>query len=91
MDSGMLQMLALHRPHSTSITVILPFGRMQEQGVKDILAVDVCPTMVEALQHRFGAASTLGNDACVRTWLGDVTELPAYQASRGSRGLQALK
>lgn len=58
---------------------------MQAQGVKDILAVDVCPAMVEALQQRVGPASTLGNDACVRTWLGDVADLPAYQASPGSR------
>lgn len=52
----------------------------QARGVQDILAVDVSPAMIAALQQRVGAPSTLGNDACVRTWLGDVTELPSFQA-----------
>jgi hypothetical protein len=49
--------------------------------VQDILAVDVSPTMVEALQQRAGPESTLGNDACVRTWLGEVVDLPSYLVS----------
>lgn len=53
---------------------------MQARGVRDILAVDVSPAMLAALQQRVGPPSTLGNDACVRTWLGDVTELPSFQA-----------
>ena len=48
-------------------------------GARDILAVDICPTMLEALQQRVGPASTLGNDPCMRTWLGDVVDLPVYQ------------
>ncbi|PRW60354.1 riboflavin kinase isoform B [Chlorella sorokiniana] len=52
---------------------------LQARGVHDILAVDVSPGMLAALQQRVGAPSSLGNDACVRTWLGDVTELPSYQ------------
>ncbi len=53
----------------------------QALGVQDILAVDVSPTMVEALQQRVGPESTLGNDACVRTWLGEIVELPSYLVS----------
>jgi hypothetical protein len=56
--------------------------------VRDILAVDVTPAMVDELRKRFGAPSTLGNEACVRPWLGDVMELPAYQAS-GFAGVAA--
>ncbi|KAI3429362.1 hypothetical protein D9Q98_005457 [Chlorella vulgaris] len=51
---------------------------LQALGVQDILAVDVSPTMVEALQQRAGPESTLGNDACVRTWLGEIVDLPYY-------------
>ncbi len=56
-----------------------PTGDLQARGVRDILAVDVCPAMIAALQQRVGAASALGNEPCVRTWLGDVVELPVYQ------------
>lgn len=52
---------------------------LQACGVKDILAVDLSPVMLEALQQRVGPASTLGNEPCVRTWLGDVSDLPGYQ------------
>eukprot|EP00887_Chlorella_sp_A99_P003181 scaffold9.g3181.t1 len=49
-------------------------------GVQDILAVDVCPEMLEELQRQVGGApSTLGNEPGVRTWVGDVLDLPAYQ------------
>lgn len=47
--------------------------------MQDILAVDVSPAMLAALQQRVGQPSSLGNEPCVRTWLGDVTELPSYQ------------
>lgn len=49
--------------------------------MQDILAVDVSPSMIEALQQRVGPSSSLGNDACVRTWLGDVNDVPGYQVS----------
>lgn len=52
---------------------------LQSRGVRDILALDVCPEMLEEVHRRFGSGSTLGNDPAVRTWLGDVAELPAYQ------------
>ena len=58
----------------------------QARGVHDILAVDVSPAMLEALRQRVGPASTLGNEAGVRTWLGDVAGLPAYQVCCGLRG-----
>lgn len=54
--------------------------------MRDILAVDVSPAMLEALHQRVGPASTLGNEAGVRTWLGDVAGLPAYQVCCGPRG-----
>jgi len=52
---------------------------LQSRGVSDILALDVCPEMLEEICRRFGSPSTLGNDPAVRTWLGDVAEVPAYQ------------
>lgn len=53
---------------------------LQARGVSDILALDVCPAMLEALEQRFGGGSTLGNEAAVRTWLGDIEAgLPPYQ------------
>lgn len=52
---------------------------LQAHGVRDILAVDVAPAMLAELQKRFPAPSALGNDPCVRTWLGDIVDLPAYQ------------
>lgn len=54
---------------------------LQARGVQDILAVDVSPGMLEALHRRMGPPSSLGNDPAVRTWLGDVADLPSYQAS----------
>ena len=54
---------------------------MQEQGVEDILAVDVAGKMLEALTERYGQAS-LGNEKRVRTWLGDICSVPAYQVTK---------
>lgn len=52
---------------------------LQARGVQDIVAVDVCPAMIEALHKRVGSPpSVLGNDPCVRTWTGDILELPSY-------------
>ena len=54
--------------------------QMQKQGIQEVLAVDVTPEMLEALQQQFcGSNPTAGNEAQVRTWLGDVQSLPAYQ------------
>ena len=47
--------------------------------MRDILAVDVTPEMIAAVEEEIGKASTLGNEACVRTWVGDVADVPAYQ------------
>ncbi|KAL4447549.1 hypothetical protein ABPG75_004768 [Micractinium tetrahymenae] len=49
------------------------------RGVQDILAVDVAPAMLAQLERRFPAPSTLGNEPGVRTWLGDIVDLPGYQ------------
>lgn len=52
---------------------------LQALGVQDILAVDACPAMLSEVEARFGAGESLGNVPCVRTWPGDVAELPLYQ------------
>lgn len=51
----------------------------QARGVQDILAVDVTPEMIAELERRVGTASTLGNEPGVRTWVGDILDVPAYQ------------
>jgi riboflavin kinase len=54
---------------------------IQARGVLDIVAIDVCPAMIDALHKRIPSpASTLGNHPCVRTWVGDVIDLPNYYA-----------
>ena len=52
----------------------------QRRGVQDILAVEVTPSMIEAVRENFPSSSpTAGNALQVRTWLGDVQSIPAYQ------------
>ncbi|KAL4537256.1 hypothetical protein Ndes2437B_g08402 [Nannochloris sp. 'desiccata'] len=54
---------------------------LQARGVLDIIAVDVCPAMMDALHKRIPSpSSTLGNQPCVRTWVGDIIDLPVYYA-----------
>jgi riboflavin kinase len=52
---------------------------LQRRGVADVLAVDAAPAMVAALAARFGPGELLGNAPCVRPWLGDVLDVPAFQ------------
>ncbi|KAL6769932.1 RFK2 [Auxenochlorella protothecoides x Auxenochlorella symbiontica] len=52
---------------------------LQALGIQDILAVDTCPAMLAQVEARFGQGDSLGNVPCVRTWPGDVAELPLYQ------------
>lgn len=53
---------------------------VQERGIQDILAVEVSPAMVDAVHRNFpNTAASEGNTPQVRTWLGDVQSLPAYQ------------
>ena len=53
---------------------------MQRRRIRDILAVDVTPAMLEAVQQSFPSQNvTAGNEPQVRTWLGDVQSIPAYQ------------
>lgn len=47
--------------------------------MQDILAADVTPEMIAAVEAHFGKPNVLGNDPCVRTWLGDIVDLPAFQ------------
>eukprot|EP00892_Ulva_mutabilis_P003187 jgi/Ulvmu1/1286/UM011_0010.1 len=56
---------------------LIPY--IQEQGPKDILAVDVSPNMLAEVTSRFGHNPVLGNTAAVRTWLGPIEELPPHQ------------
>mmetsp|Transcript_7828 Transcript_7828/g.23532 ORF Transcript_7828/g.23532 Transcript_7828/m.23532 type:complete len:455 (-) Transcript_7828:3051-4415(-) len=51
-------------------------------GVEDVLAVDLAQPMLDELEKRYsppGEAAKLGNNIGVRTWCGDVMNLPAYQ------------
>ncbi len=50
---------------------------IQARGVRDILAVDLAPRMLDVVKERY-CVSTLGNEASVRTWVGDVIDLPRY-------------
>lgn len=52
---------------------------LQSRGVQDILAVDLSENMLAELKKRYCNTSSLGNEPGVRTWLGDVVDLPAYQ------------
>lgn len=53
---------------------------LQRRGVQDILAVEVTPSMVDAVHANFPSSNaTAGNRQQVRTWLGDVQSIPAYQ------------
>jgi len=58
-------------------------GPLQRRGVRDILAVDLSPSMLASLEARHGQAPPLGNDLAVRTWCGDVVDLPDF-ALQGS-------
>eukprot|EP00197_Chlamydomonas_leiostraca_P008743 CAMPEP_0202862592 /NCGR_PEP_ID=MMETSP1391-20130828/3577_1 /ASSEMBLY_ACC=CAM_ASM_000867 /TAXON_ID=1034604 /ORGANISM="Chlamydomonas leiostraca, Strain SAG 11-49" /LENGTH=433 /DNA_ID=CAMNT_0049542141 /DNA_START=140 /DNA_END=1441 /DNA_ORIENTATION=+ len=52
---------------------------MQARGTKDILAVDLSAPMLEELRRRYAASlGHLGNDLGVRTWHGDIVDLPNY-------------
>lgn len=55
---------------------------VQARGIRDILAVDVCPEMVRELETRFGPPPLLGNVPAVRAWEGDFEQLPLYQVGR---------
>lgn len=41
----------------------------QSQGVRDILAIDLSPKMLEELQVRYPPPSTLGNDSGADPWV----------------------
>lgn len=57
----------------------------QARGVRDILAIDLSPAMLAELRLRYCRGSTVsGNTPAVRTWLGEVTQLPPYQVGWGS-------
>ncbi|CAG9460952.1 unnamed protein product [Pedinophyceae sp. YPF-701] len=52
---------------------------IREAGASDILAIDLSSSMLAALEGRFGQPGNVaGNDAVVRTWRGDVCDLPDY-------------
>lgn len=43
-----------------------------------MLSVDLSPKMLAEVERRFGPAPTLGNSPAVRTWRGDICELPVH-------------
>lgn len=53
-------------------------SHLQAAGAQDILSVDLSPKMLAELERRFGPAPTLGNSPAVRTWHGDICELPNH-------------
>jgi trans-aconitate methyltransferase len=63
---------------------------MHDAGASDILAVDLSPKMLSEIERRFGRAPTLGNSASVRTWLGDICELPDHQGRAQAIYLNAI-
>lgn len=56
--------------------------------MNDILVVDPDATVLERVAAAQGPAhpSTLGNDAELRTWVGDLAALPDYQVGAGGEG-----
>jgi SAM-dependent methyltransferase len=55
---------------------------LRARGVQDVLALDVCPEMLDRLRSKFGADAAggeLGNEPGVRTWVGELGGLPGYQ------------
>lgn len=55
-------------------------SHLQRRGIQDILVVEVTPSMIEAVRENFPSSkATAGNELQVRTWLGDVQSIPAYQ------------
>lgn len=55
---------------------------LRARGVQDVLALDVCPEMLDRLRSKLGADATggeLGNEPGVRTWVGELGDLPGYQ------------
>ncbi len=61
-----------------------PCSHLRGRGqVADVLAVDVAAAMLATLCAAHGCAGPLGNEPGVRTWLGDVESVPAYQARSG--------
>lgn len=76
-------------PHLCSASRVLDVGSgsgdiipyLQSRGVIDILAVDICPEMLAAVDADFGPPEehkALGNYPAVRTWCGDIVDLPSY-------------
>ncbi|KXZ49493.1 hypothetical protein GPECTOR_21g719 [Gonium pectorale] len=51
---------------------------LKHLGVKDILAVDRTPELLQVVTTAHGPSTTLGNEPGVRVWSGDFTELPPY-------------
>ena len=53
---------------------------LQARGVADYLAVDVsAPMLARLAADHAPSPSVLGNDPAIRTWVGDVESVPAYQ------------
>lgn len=88
-----LAKIAASAPSLTSTSRILDVGagegalipHLLHLGITDILAIDVCPAMLQALLARDNISTCnettakLGNEPCLRTWIGDIVDLPNYQ------------
>uniref|UniRef100_A0A061RB93 riboflavin kinase n=1 Tax=Tetraselmis sp. GSL018 TaxID=582737 RepID=A0A061RB93_9CHLO len=50
---------------------------LKARGVRDVVAVDVSEEPLAAIRDK-NPPTVCGNDLCVRTWRGDVADLPSY-------------
>ena len=89
---GRLAAIVASVPHLGPTSRVLDIGtgtgalipHIEAAGVADILAVDLSPAMLQALQQTWPSTSTVGNQPRVRTWLGDVVTVPRYMVIFGS-------
>lgn len=86
-----LSLIASSVPNLTPSTRVLDVGagdgalipHLFNAGIHDVLAVDACPAMIGALSARLvqmgRTPAVIGNEPGARSWVGDVTAVPAYQ------------
>lgn len=63
---------------------------LQARGVSDITAVDLSAEMLKQLRSRFPSPGNVGNNKGVRTWHGDLVDLPVYMGSADAIFLNAM-
>lgn len=74
--------------HAAGTGFLVP--HLQAAGCQDILGVDLSRSMLEILEKTYGTDSTLGNEGGVRTWTGDILDLPTHQGRATAIFLNAV-